>query len=335
MLSRIAVLFLAFLIVPSAAFAAEKPLEIVASFSILGDMAKNVGGEDANVSVLVGPNEDAHTYQATPEDIKKLAKADIILINGLHFEGWLARAIDASKTKAKLLVASAGIKPRFLQDGEHHHESHEQAHEGKDGEPAIDPHAWLNLAYGRLYVRNIVGGMIEARPEREAILQNRAQIYIRQLVAIEQELKAAIAKISRNNRKVITSHDSFGYFGDAYGLTFLSPVGLSTEAEPSAEELALLIDQIKKEGVKALFLENLGSPRLIEQIEKDTGAKIGGTLYSDALSAPDGEAPTYLELFRHNARVLVAALGLDPASSSKTPSESPSEQEKKKKFFFF
>jgi len=281
------VIVLVFLTFSHAIYAAEKPLGVVASFSLLGDMAKEIGGDPVNVITLVGPDTDAHTYQPTPQDIKAVAAADIIIINGLGFEGWLNRIIGASGTKAKLLVASAGVKPRFLDaDSEH---------------PVADPHAWQNLAFGQIYARNIAGGLMAAHPAKAGEIRQRAKAYIAKIAETDKWVRQQLSNIPETKRKVITNHESFGYFGDAYGITFLAPVGGMNEgAEPSAAVVGRLIDQIKTEGIRRVFIENMSNPRLIEQIAKESGASLGGTLYSDSLSPPDGPAPTYLALFRNN-----------------------------------
>lgn len=299
MFRRFIVFWLVFFLFSATAGAAE-PLRVVASFSILGDMAHTIGGDDVSVSVLVGPDEDAHTYEPSPSDIRKLAKADVIIINGLRFEGWMNRLIDASQTKAKLLVASAGLRPRLMADEE-------------DGEPVIDPHAWQSLTNGRLYVRNIASGLMSLRPDLTPAIRQRALAYLGELSKLDREIKNKIALIPHDKRLIITTHDAFGYFGEAYSVPFLAPLGLSTEAEPSAEDFSKLINQIKEKHVHTLFLENMASPRLIQQLEKETGAKIGGRLYSDALSEPDGEAPTYLEMMRHNAHLLIGAMKENPS----------------------
>lgn len=279
----------------SAQVAAQDPIKVVASFSILGDMIEQVGGEDVVVDTLVGPGEDAHAFQPTPKDALRLAKANIIAINGLRFEGWMNRLVKASGTKAKLLVASAGVKPRFLEE--------ERAR--PEDEPPVDPHAWQDLRNGKIYVTNIAKALIEARPDKADIFRQRAKAYLTQLETLDKETRESFAKIPKESRKMITNHDAFGYLAQAYGLTFLSPVGLSTEAEPSAADVAKLIQQIKDENVRTLFLENNTDSRLARQIAKDTGAKMGGTLYADALTPRDGEAPTYLDMMKVNFQRLL------------------------------
>jgi zinc/manganese transport system substrate-binding protein len=283
------------LFIPGLTHAAEPPLRIVASFSILGDMVKQIGGDAVDVRVLVPVNGDAHTYQPTPDDAKALAAANIIAINGLGLESWMDRIIEASGTKAKLLVASAGVKPRILT-------------KTSTGKEVADPHAWQDLRNGRLYIRNIASALMAAKPDEAKKIRERAIAYDNALVKMDDYVKQQFADIPAAQRKIVTSHDAFGYFGAAYDVTFLAPVGMSTEDEPSAANVAGLIEQIKAEGVKQVFIENMTDPRLIAQIAKDSGAKMGGTLFSDALSPPDGPAPTYLDMFRNNVPKLREAM---------------------------
>ncbi len=288
-----------------------KPLHIVASFSILGDIIHQIGGEDIRLDVLVGADADAHEYQPTPDDVKKVAQADIIAINGLKFEGWMTRLIHASGSKAKLLVASAGVKPRLLkeEEGHHHHHHGHHKHERHGGEILADPHAWQDLRNGGIYAQNAAAAIIAARPDLKEKTEARLADYIEKLRALHKEMKEAFAEVPQEKRKIVTSHDAFGYFGEAYGVMFLAPVGISTEAEPSAADIGHLIEQIRAEGVKTVFAENMASPRLIEQLAKDAGASLGGTLYADALSKKDGEAPDYLAMMRLNAARMLQSMG--------------------------
>lgn len=286
-------------IAPLSSFAQdnEKPVKIVASFSILGDMIRQVGGTDVVVDTLVGPNEDAHEFQPSPDDARRLAQADIIAINGLHFEGWIGRLIKASGTNAKLLVASAGVQPRILEDAPH-----------AEGETPVDPHAWQDLRNGKLYIKNITTALIAARPEKEAVFKHRAKAIIDGIDALDQSTREAFAQIPAEKRTVITTHDAFGYFGAAYDIHFIAPIGINTEAQPSAANLAKLEKQITTNHIQAVFIENMTDPRLIEQIANDTGIHVGGKLYADALSPADGEAPTYLAMMRVNIRRILADL---------------------------
>ncbi|MFO1153295.1 MAG: metal ABC transporter substrate-binding protein [Rhodospirillales bacterium] len=289
---------------------ADSPVKAVASFSILGDMVREVGGDRVEVITLVGPDGDGHVYQPTPADAKAVAAARIVFVNGLGFEGWMDRLIKSASFKGPVVVASKGIKPLTMaeEDGhEHGHDAHGKTEKGHDyGD--IDPHAWQSLKNGEVYVRNIAEGLTAADPAGAATYRANAERYLAEITALDQEVRGAIAKLPADRRSVVTSHDAFGYFAQAYGLEFLSPEGMSTESEASAKEVAALIKQIRAEKIPAVFMENITDPRLIEQIRKETGAAIGGTLYSDALSKPDGPAATYLQMFRYNTRTLTGAL---------------------------
>lgn len=275
-----------------AAEAAEGPLHVITSFSILADIARNVGGDTIEVTSLVGRNADAHTYQPTPEDAKAVANADLIFISGLGFEGWMPRLVEASGAKATVVNLSDGLKGRIL----------------ATPNGAVDPHVWQDISNGRIYAREMADALERVQPARRARIEIAAKAYDRHLAQADEFIRRQFAAIPPAQRKVVINHDSFGYFGAAYGVAFLTPVGFSTDAEPSAADMAKLITQIKTEHVRTLFLENMGSPRLIEQIAADTGAKIGGTLYSDALSGEFGAAPTYVKMFRNNMALLKAAM---------------------------
>ena len=277
---------------------AQDRLNVIASFSILGDFVKNVGGDRVEVATLVGPNGNAHVYAPSPGDAKKVADAKLVFVNGLGFEGWLERLVKASGTKAPIVVATKGIKP-LERAGEHEHDhDHGRA----------DPHAWQSVANAKIYVANIRDALIAADPAgKDAYLANAAA-YLAKLDALERDVREVVAKIPPDRRRVITSHSAFGYFQDAYGVSFTAPQGVSTEAEASAKDVAAIIAQIRKQKVAAVFLENVTDPRLVEQIARETGAKVGGTLYSDALTDDKGDATTYIDLIRHNLRQLASAL---------------------------
>ena len=303
--------------------AQEAKLPVVASFSILGDFVKQVGGDRVAVATIVGPNGDAHVYQPTPADAKKLAAAKVVFVNGLGFEGWMERLTKASGTKAKIVVATTGITPREMADEDDHDHDHgkdKHAHDhGKDKKGgkkeahghdhgATDPHAWQSIANARIYVANIRDALIAADPAGKDAYTANAAAYTAKLDALDAEVKAALAKIPAEQRRIITSHDAFGYFGAAYGLELVSPEGVSTESEASAKDVARIIRQIKAEKIPAVFLENVTNPRLIERIAKETGAKIGGELYTDALSDDKGPASTYILMIQSNVRTLSSAL---------------------------
>ncbi len=290
-------------------WAADK-LNVVTTFTILGDMARNVGGEHIVLTTLVGPNGDAHVYEPTPADARVLAEADLVLVNGLGFEGWIDRLVKASGYNGPVVVASKSISAlKAEEDRGHKHDAAEalaeEAKEQRHGE--LDPHAWQDLANGRLYVANIARALAAADPAHAIHYRHRAKAYDGRLVALDREIRSRLDTIPSDRRKVITSHDAFRYFGRAYSIDFFAPVGLSTESEPSAGEVAALVRQMRDKGIRALFVENITDPRLVQQLAREAGAVIGGTLYSDSLSGPTGPAPTYLDMFRHNASEIARA----------------------------
>ncbi len=291
-LIALAGLTLVWLGVPSGADAADK-LSVAASFSVLGDMVKQVGGDRVDVVTFVGPNGDAHVYEPTPGDIKALAASKILFINGLGLEGWMTRLENSSGFKGTVVIATKGVSPRQMVEDERR---------------ITDPHAWQSLANGKIYAANIRDALIAADPEGRATYEANATKFLDEITQMDARVKEAVAKLAPDRRKIITTHDAFGYFGVAYGMQFIAPEGVSTESEASAKDVAKIIRQIKADKIPAVFLENVTDSRLLAQIAKETGAKIGGTLYSDALSEPSGPAGTYLDMFRHNVETLSAAL---------------------------
>lgn len=267
---------------------AEK-IKVVASFSILGDIVANVGGENVDVKTLVGTNQDAHVYEPSPMDAKAIANANIVFVNGLDFEGWLEKLIRASEYKGKVITVTEGIFPRKLGKGN-------------------DPHAWQSLKNGVIYVNNIALALSDLDASHAKIYHTNAKAYISELQKLDEEVKDQLKTVPVTQRKVITSHDAFGYFGEEYGIEFLAPADISTESEPSAYAVAKLIKQVRSNKVKALFIENITDSRILEQIKKDSGGFIGGKLYSDALSTEEEPANTYINMFRHNQKTLVEAL---------------------------
>jgi len=280
---------------------------LVASFSILADMLRELAPAGAEVSALVGPNADAHVFEPTPADGRRLAQADLVVVNGLGFEGWIDRLVKVSGRRGPVVVASQGVVPRRSGGAHAGHAGHRgHAH----GHGDTDPHAWQDLAHARHYVRNISAALRARWPEQADALRAREADYLGRIDALDARVRGWLAAVPRAQRRVITSHDAFGYFAAAYDVEFLAPRGWTTGSEPSAAALARLVRQVREQQARALFLENISDPRLIERIARETGARIGGTLYSDALSAPDGPAGTYLKMFEHNARTVATALGV-------------------------
>ncbi|MGE6689571.1 metal ABC transporter substrate-binding protein [Stutzerimonas stutzeri] len=284
-------LFALALWLPLSLHAADK-LNVVTSFSILADLTREVGGDRIELTNLVGADADAHLYEPSPDDAKALLRADLIIANGLGFEPWLERVLASSEPKGKRISASAGVVPLMLDE---------------DGERVPDPHAWQSLTNAEIYVRNIAKALGELDPANVDVYNQRRDAYLNRLHALLKKADAQIAGLPASQRKVVTSHDAFGYLGQAWQLSFIAPQGLSIHDEPSAAEVAALIRQIRSEGVRAVFVENIRDPRLIQQIADEAGAKVGGTLYSDAL-ASEGPASTYLGMFEHNLDTLMAAL---------------------------
>jgi len=268
-------------------------LPVVATFSILADLARDVGGDRVEVISLVGPNGDPHVYQPSPEDAKNLNAARLILVNGLGLEGWLDRLIKASGAKAPIIVATKGIAPRKMEE---------------DGKIGLDPHAWQSIPNAEIYVANIRDALIAVDPAGADAYRANAAACLATLADLDKEVRAALAKIPAQRREIITTHDAFGYFGEAYDFKFIAPEGVSTETEASARDVAKIIRQIKAEKIPAVFLENVTDPRMAKRIAEESGATIGGALYSDALSPPDGPAANYVDMMRNNIKQLTAAL---------------------------
>lgn len=285
-------------LVPSAA--ADKP-KVVATFSILADLTAQVAGDHAIVAMLVGPDGDAHVFEPGPKDSAALAEADLLVANGLGFEPWLERLSEAAGFKGTLVIASEGITPLPAEQDEH-------ADEAGHGHGAFDPHAFQDLANGQVYVANIAKGLAAIDPAHAAEFAANAQRLAAEMAELDARLKADFAAIPAERRRVLTSHDAFGYFSHAYGVEFLAIHGVSTEAEPSAQDLGKLIAQARAGSITAIFAENMANANLAETVSAESGIRVGGRLYADALSAADGPAPDYLALFRHNAGQLLDAL---------------------------
>jgi len=326
--NKIIGLILAFLC-SSFAVAADK-LSVVASFSVLGDITKELGGDKIALTTLVGPNQDSHVYKPTPFDVQTLAKADVIVVNGLAFEGWISRLEESSGFEGVRVVASKGADIIDLNEEGHDEEEHDDKnehtkhneHEEDDHKESADehldldehhhgdqdPHAWHSLTNVRVYVNNISTALITADAANKDYYQAKKQEYLVKIETLEKRLAAKVATVPVAERQVIISHDAFGYLGRDYSFRFLAPVGLNTQMKPSAADVAQLIRQVKTQQIRALFVENVSDDRLIKQIGRETGAKQGGHLYSDALSAKNGPAATYLKMMEHNIDTLINEL---------------------------
>lgn len=307
------------------------PLKVVTSFSILEDITREVGGGDVEVASLVGRDGDSHAYEPTPSDARRLAAAQVLVTNGLDFEAWLPRLVKAAGFQGRTIIASEGVQPlRFAghghghaaaghdhkhgHDGDHGHDDHDHDHDHDHGHGhghahgEWDPHAWQDLSNGARYAMNIAEGLAAADPARAGAYRERAGRYAARLKALDAKLKEAFAALPAERRRAVVSHEAFAYFGQAYGLELLAVSGLSTDSEPSATSMARLIETVRARKVPAVFVENVSSPRLVDQIVRETGAKVGGTLYSDALSEPGQPAATYLDMFEWNASRFLDAL---------------------------
>ncbi|MGV2980154.1 metal ABC transporter substrate-binding protein [Camelimonas sp. ID_303_24] len=280
---------------------------VVASFSILADLARQVGGERVEVAALVGPGGDVHVFSPAPADAKRIAAARLIITNGLALEGWLPRLISASGAKAPVVVASKGVNAAHL-DGDGSHHDHDHGATQKHDHGGLDPHAWQDVANVRTYARNIRDGLIAVDPAGRAVYEKNAAAYLARLDDLDADIRRRMAAIPADRRRIITTHDAFGYFGRAYGLGLIAPQGLSTDTEASAADVARVVRQIRAEKAPAVFLENIADPRLMQRVARETGVKPGGQLYTDSLSPPDGPAPTYIDMMRRNVETLENAL---------------------------
>lgn len=297
--------------------ASAEPLKVIASFSIIGDLAKNVGGDRVEITTLVGPNGDAHVYEPRPADVAMVSAADVVLVNGAQLEGFLPRLVEASGTKAPIVEITKGVE--LLKGGEedHHHAhegeeetaeaGHEEDHDGHH-HGAFDPHAWQSVKNAEIYVGNIADAFCAADSDGCATYKTNAQAYTLQLQTLDAKIRAEVAAIPAEKRTIITSHDAFGYFEHEYGLTFLAPEGVSTDAEASAADVAALIRQVRDDKASAIFVENITNSNLIDQIASETGIKVGGELYSDALSDPSGPAATYIDMMTSNISTIQGAI---------------------------
>lgn len=275
------------LVMPAKAEAQKIP--VVASFSIIGDLVRQIGGDRVSVTTIVGPDGDAHVYEPSPADGRRIAQARLIFVNGLGFEGWLDRLIKSAKSKGEVVTLGKGIAARKDEEGQ-------------------DPHAWQDVANAKVYVEAIREALTAADPEGAQIYRANADAYLAKLDALDAEIQQAITAVPKERRRVVSTHDAFGYFAARYGVEFIAPQGVSTEAEVSARDVARIIDAVRAHKVGAVFIENVADPRLAKRIASETGARMGGTLYSDALSDAKGDGATYIDMMRHNVKELAKAL---------------------------
>jgi zinc/manganese transport system substrate-binding protein len=265
-------------------------LPVVASFSILADLVRQLGGAGVGVSSFVGPDADAHTFEPRPSDLRALQTARLLVINGLGLEGWMTRLSQAAAYAGPTVVASQGVTPIMVAAGE------------------PDPHAWQDPANGVIYAKNIAAGLAAADPARADAIHAAAARLTAEIDATAAMISRTIGAIPAARRRIITSHDAFGYYGARFGIEFRAAQGIDTEAEPSARALAVLARQIRAEGIRAVFVENMTDPRLARTLAREAGAVVGPPVYSDALSRPGGPADTYVKMLRYNTAQFAHAM---------------------------
>ncbi len=275
--------------------AAQTPVRVLVSFSILADIARQVGGSDVAVTSLIGADANEHVFEPSPDQVRQLTQAQLFIVNGFGLEGWRTRLIQSAQYRGLVVIATAGITPLMTT------ETDETA-------PSPDPHAWQDPRNAIIYAEDIMRALAGIDPEHAEAHRQRFSEYRAALDALDRNVRDGLGVIPVEKRQVITTHDAFAYYGKAYGVTFMAPEGLNTESEPSAKSVAALIRQIRRQGIKALFLENIADPRLMEEIARETGATLGPPLYSDALSGPNGPAPTYIRMIEYNAAALRAGM---------------------------
>lgn len=284
---------------------ADEKLSVIATFSILGDLTQQIGGDAIALTVLVGPDSDTHAFEPTAESQRVVAKATVLVANGLGLEPWLERLIDASGFNGELVVATDSIKPLTAPG------SHDDAvgDEGSDHDHgAADPHAFQDPKLVLTYIDNIEAGLVKAAPGQAETFKKNADALKERFRILDAELAASLGTLPPDHKRILTSHDAFQYFGRAYGISFVAAQGVTTEAEPSAKDLKRIVEQIRHGDIKAVFIESMNDPRFIESLAADTGAVVGGDLYSDALSGSEGPAPDLISLYRHNAHELLKVL---------------------------
>ena len=278
-------LLVAFLLLLSAPALADTKLPVVVSFSILGDMVAEIGGDAVDVTSLVGPDGDAHVYQPSPRDAKAIAEAKLVVVNGLGLEGWMDRLIRSARYRGTVVTATSGITPLQL-----------------PGSAAPDPHAWQSIPMGEAYVATIAAALEAADPAHAELYRQRAEAYLATLEALDRWVHDEIATVPPEKRRIITTHDAFQYFGQTYAVEFKAAIGMNEESEPDAAGLARFVRQIRSEHISALFIENMTDPRLIQQLARETGTSSGGELFADALSKQGEGGETYVAMFRHNVQ---------------------------------
>jgi zinc/manganese transport system substrate-binding protein len=284
---------------------AQAPLSTVASFSILAEVAREVGGERVRVRSIVGPDQDSHGFQPRPSDAEALRGARIVVQNGLGFDNWMRRMREAANWQGRVITATTGITPLQM---EAHHHGHGHSHGGGANRRVPDPHVWQDARLVGRMAGTIADGLAAADAPNAAGYRERATAYAARMEALDAWVRAQIATVPAERRRVITSHDAFGYFAQTYGVEFLSPQGVSTHSEPSAAQVANLIRQIRERQISAVFMDNVSNPATLNRLATEAGVRIRGRLYADALSRADGPAPNIEAMFRHNLGLMVPAM---------------------------
>jgi len=304
--------------------ASADTMRVIASFSILADLALQVGAPYVKVGALVGPDEDVHIYNPKPADLRAVMGAKVLAINGLGLEGWMERLTSAARFSGVLVIAAANVVPRTMHvpDGNNSGGSEgrgngaggtdtsasDRARKDRQGTIAVDPHAWQDPRNAVLYAHAIAEGLAAVDPLHAQAYRDGAVQYAARITQTDNWIVERLRSVPWDRRRIITTHDAFGYYGARYGVEFLSPEGISTEVEPSAKTIAALVAQIRRQNVQAVFIENMTSPRIAQMLARETGAILGGTVYSDALSHTEGPAATYLDMLRHNTTLFADAM---------------------------
>jgi zinc/manganese transport system substrate-binding protein len=265
-------------------------IKAIATISIIGDVLKNVARDSVNLIVLVGANGDAHEYEPIPADSVNIAKADIIFENGLHLEHWLDKLYTASGSKAKRIVVSQGVTPRIFENNPQE----------------TDPHAWQDVTNVIIYTQNVRDALIAIDPANKDKYFANAKDYIEKLQSLDSWVKAELALIPVEKRKLVTNHDALGYFANRYGFKIIGaviPSATTEAADLSAQQTIQLLEIIKSNGVHAIFSENMANPNLVETLSKEAGVQVGPDLYTDTLDPVGSQGDTYLKMIRYNVGV--------------------------------
>lgn len=271
---------------------------VVATTTMLGDMVAELAGDAFEVHTIMQPGADPHLYRPTPSDARAVAGSDLVVMSGLHLEGWAENLIENAGGERPLVVASEPVDVIAM--------------EGFAG--GVDPHFWFDVAQWRAATAHVASGMRPLVPEAErAAFDARVSAYLTQLDALDAFVRDAIAALPEDARVLVTSHDAFNYFGRAYAMRVVGVQGISTESEASQRDVANVVDLVRETGAPAVFAESSVNPALIQRIGRETGARVAGPLYSDSLGPADGPAATYDAMVRENVRLIVEALGSEPA----------------------